>query len=66
MFRGCDAERLLAGNPTFVLDCIDDISTKAELIAYCSEVNPTESPLLWTILPSLPFPSSGGNYSFNS
>ena len=35
MFRGCDADRLLAGNPTYVLDCIDDISTKAELISYC-------------------------------
>ena len=24
-----------AGNPTFVLDCIDNRDTKVELIAYC-------------------------------
>lgn len=30
-----DADQLLAGTPTFVLDCIDDVNTKAELIAYC-------------------------------
>ena len=35
MFRGCDAKRLLGGSPTFVIDCIDDVITKAELIAYC-------------------------------
>ena len=35
MFRGADASRLLAGNPTYVLDCIDDVTTKADLIAFC-------------------------------
>ncbi len=35
MFRGSEACALLADNPDFVLDCIDDVSTKAELIAYC-------------------------------
>jgi tRNA A37 threonylcarbamoyladenosine dehydratase len=35
MFRGADAEFLLRGKPDYVLDCIDDVSTKAELIAWC-------------------------------
>ena len=35
MFKGTEANRLLQGSPTFVLDCIDDVTTKAELIAYC-------------------------------
>jgi tRNA A37 threonylcarbamoyladenosine dehydratase len=38
MFRGVDAERLLlvdGKHPTYVLDCIDDVNTKAELIAFC-------------------------------
>ena len=35
MFRQEAADALLAGAPDFVLDCIDDVSTKAELIAYC-------------------------------
>jgi tRNA A37 threonylcarbamoyladenosine dehydratase len=35
MFKGDAAYRLLSGNPDYVLDCIDDVSTKAELIAYC-------------------------------
>jgi tRNA A37 threonylcarbamoyladenosine dehydratase len=35
MFRQEAADALLAGSPDFVLDCIDDVSTKAELIAYC-------------------------------
>ena len=35
MFKGSEAHRLLQGSPTFVLDCIDDVTTKAELIAYC-------------------------------
>ena len=39
MFRGVDADRLLAGAPTFVLDCIDDVNTKADLIAYCVKNN---------------------------
>jgi len=40
MFRGSDADRLVgSGSPTYVLDCIDDVSTKAELIAYCIKNN---------------------------
>lgn len=35
MFIGTSADQLLSGNPTFVVDCIDDVNTKAELIAYC-------------------------------
>eukprot|EP01034_Spumella_vulgaris_P037752 gene37752-46582_t len=35
MFKGVDADTLLAGKPDYVLDCIDDVATKAELIAYC-------------------------------
>jgi tRNA A37 threonylcarbamoyladenosine dehydratase len=39
MFRGSEAERLLTetGRPTFVLDCIDDVATKADLIAFCTK-----------------------------
>lgn len=37
MFKGADADKLLQGEPDFVLDCIDDVHTKAELIAYCLE-----------------------------
>lgn len=29
--------KLLSGKPDFVIDCIDDISTKVELIRYCYE-----------------------------
>jgi tRNA A37 threonylcarbamoyladenosine dehydratase len=39
MFKQENAERLLEGSPNIVLDCIDDISTKAELIAYCMKNN---------------------------
>jgi tRNA A37 threonylcarbamoyladenosine dehydratase len=35
MFKKETADELLAGNPTFVIDCIDDMNTKSELIAYC-------------------------------
>jgi tRNA A37 threonylcarbamoyladenosine dehydratase len=35
MFRAEDAARLLEGQPSMVIDCIDDVSTKAELIAFC-------------------------------
>ena len=35
MFKKENAFRLLDGNPSIVLDCIDDVSTKAELIAHC-------------------------------
>jgi len=39
MFKASEADRLLAGRPCYVLDCIDDVSTKAELIAYCYKNN---------------------------
>ncbi|KAI8896100.1 hypothetical protein BC833DRAFT_598844 [Globomyces pollinis-pini] len=39
MFDLEHAPDLLSGNPTFVLDCIDHLKTKAELIAYCSKNN---------------------------
>ena len=39
MFRIEEADRLLAGQPQLVIDCIDDVSTKAELIAYCVQNN---------------------------
>jgi tRNA threonylcarbamoyladenosine dehydratase len=35
MFKKESATRLLQGKPCIVLDCIDDVSTKAELIAHC-------------------------------
>jgi tRNA A37 threonylcarbamoyladenosine dehydratase len=34
-FSGEHADRLLSGSPDYVLDCIDDVNTKAELLAYC-------------------------------
>ena len=37
MFKKESAFRLLEGNPSIVLDCIDDVSTKAELIAHCAK-----------------------------
>ena len=37
MFRESNASSLLQGDPAYVLDCIDDISTKAALIAYCTK-----------------------------
>lgn len=39
MFKAADAPHLLRGNPDLVVDCIDDINTKAELIAYCVKNN---------------------------
>lgn len=39
MFTGEMAKELLAGNPDFVLDCIDNIDTKLDLIKYCHENN---------------------------
>lgn len=33
------ADQLLSGNPDYVVDCIDDVNTKAELIAYCHNNN---------------------------
>lgn len=38
MFKMDDAETLI-GNPTFVLDCIDHLQTKIELIEYCLKRN---------------------------
>ena len=37
MFKKESASRLLRGDPCMVLDCIDDVSTKAELIAHCMQ-----------------------------
>lgn len=39
MFKGGFATELLNGQPDYVLDCIDDVVTKAELIAYCTKNN---------------------------
>lgn len=39
MFKGSEASRLLEGKPDYVLDCIDDVNTKAELLAYCVQNN---------------------------
>jgi tRNA threonylcarbamoyladenosine dehydratase len=33
------AENLLSGNPDFIIDCIDNISTKIDLLAYCHAHN---------------------------
>lgn len=35
MFSGQTAERMLAGKPDMVVDCIDDITTKVDLLRYC-------------------------------
>jgi tRNA A37 threonylcarbamoyladenosine dehydratase len=37
MFRADNADELLGGHPDYVLDCIDDVKTKAELLAHCSQ-----------------------------
>jgi len=37
VFNTESSSRLLAGNPDWVLDCIDNIDTKTDLIAYCYE-----------------------------
>mmetsp|Transcript_18416 Transcript_18416/g.34403 ORF Transcript_18416/g.34403 Transcript_18416/m.34403 type:complete len:498 (+) Transcript_18416:46-1539(+) len=37
MFRADNAEELLGGKPDYVLDCIDDVKTKAELLAFCTK-----------------------------
>ncbi|KAI3484955.1 hypothetical protein L1887_51846 [Cichorium endivia] len=37
LFRGDEAERLLGGNPTYVVDAIDNIDTKVELLRFCAE-----------------------------
>jgi tRNA A37 threonylcarbamoyladenosine dehydratase len=33
------ADTLLEGNPDFIIDCIDNISTKIDLLAYCHSQN---------------------------
>ncbi len=38
IFRGEDADDLLAGSPDLVLDCIDDSSTKAQLLLACDRL----------------------------
>lgn len=35
LFSIDDADKLLEGNPDFVLDCIDNLETKIQLIAHC-------------------------------
>ncbi|PWN46637.1 hypothetical protein IE53DRAFT_391192 [Violaceomyces palustris] len=37
LFRGEEAERLLSGKPDYVVDAIDNIDTKVELLRYCAE-----------------------------
>ena len=39
MFSKDSAQRLLDGNPDFVLDCIDNIHTKIDLLEYCYKAN---------------------------
>ncbi|TPX36178.1 hypothetical protein SmJEL517_g01442 [Synchytrium microbalum] len=39
LFSSATAETLLSGNPDYVLDCIDNIDTKVELIHYCMTNN---------------------------
>eukprot|EP01134_Creolimax_fragrantissima_P008509 CFRG8509T1 len=36
-FSLADADDLLSGNPDYVVDCIDNLTTKAELIVYCEK-----------------------------
>ena len=35
MFEAAAAEELLAGKPDYVLDCIDDMTTKTDLLKFC-------------------------------
>jgi tRNA A37 threonylcarbamoyladenosine dehydratase len=37
LFTAAVAARLLGDSPALVLDCIDDLPTKAELLGYCHE-----------------------------
>ncbi|EST08144.2 UBA/THIF-type NAD/FAD binding fold [Kalmanozyma brasiliensis GHG001] len=37
LFKGDEAERLLGGNPTYVVDAIDNIDTKVDLLRFCAE-----------------------------
>ena len=36
LFRASEAERLLAGNPDYVVDAIDNIDTKVDLLTFCA------------------------------
>jgi len=38
IFRGDDADDLLSGKPDLVLDCIDDTTTKAQLLVACDRL----------------------------
>jgi tRNA threonylcarbamoyladenosine dehydratase len=38
MFTAADADALLAGAPAYVVDCIDDISTKTDLLQACQRL----------------------------
>lgn len=35
LFSLSDADELLSGSPDWVIDCIDNIGTKVDLLAYC-------------------------------
>ena len=37
LFSLRDADYLLSGNPDWVIDCIDNIGTKVDLLAYCAK-----------------------------
>lgn len=37
LFSLSNADELLAGKPDWVVDCIDNIGTKVDLLAYCSK-----------------------------
>ncbi|WFD23927.1 hypothetical protein MEQU1_002621 [Malassezia equina] len=39
LFRAEDADELLEGHPTYVVDAIDNLDTKVELLKYCAEHN---------------------------
>lgn len=37
LFSLDSADRLLSGSPDYVIDCIDNITTKVDLLAYCKK-----------------------------
>ncbi|WFD27803.1 hypothetical protein MNAN1_002808 [Malassezia nana] len=37
LFNAADADELLEGHPTYVVDAIDNLDTKVELLKYCAE-----------------------------
>ncbi|WFD20547.1 hypothetical protein MCAP1_002794 [Malassezia caprae] len=39
LFRAEDADELLHGHPTYIVDAIDNLDTKVELLKYCAEHN---------------------------